>query len=677
MAKFRKFNKTYDKKNTAVSVVQLDNFNNNNIVKKISYDNLIIENSTENEFIQSIIPISETESYKFKLTHYLANANNNMDFLFTEKVNKKNQPVFFQYQLKFDVAGIGRNDLIQIYKNNNELIDPNEYIVEYAQLTLYDNYLNGNDPDYSRYGSKIEWNTYDGVSNVYRARILLPMKFFRDEAFYMIKYNKNYLNVDFPTHMELLELVPLYDSSLFIQTYDVASKSTIIDISTSEIVNKNLNNLYVVKDPNKHINMEESLVIITDGISSEASSSWNVKINTGNFIRSEEIFDTETSLFKLAYSSADKYKYQIVSYIKPKMLGDNIVKLSEKPIYIAEYNYPEYNIRIFPNMTQTNALPLGSIGLTIDEQLIKDLSIASIDRYKGYIMFNKNLKATQEVSFFVYIDFKETLFIQNLELNPRITAKYGLSSKSDVSFKEIGIAIRKAKPGIPNSERKYYYHPYFYDTHDPTKFYLGDVVSNTNDTYVIDDAQLIWDPFNSVYNKLGEFLPIGLLSLNRLSLDLLKITDARVIGGGIDNNKLQNLTNNQDNSYSDNGYFDGVLLPYEGLKIIHIPKYIYEDLINKWKNSGLFNETLYTDITQYEIDNFSSDEEQQYYSNLLQGMASNKEDRYKNPFVKMKQEWAEKEASYYIDRLIKKYISAGTQYILLDENFEQIKLRLD
>jgi hypothetical protein len=39
--------------------------------------------------------------------------------------------------------------------------------------------------------------------------------------------------------------------------------------------------------------------------------------------------------------------------------------------------------------------------------------------------------------------------------------------------------------------------------------------------------------------------------------------------------------------------------------------------------------------------------------------------------------WSEKEASYYLDRLIKKYISAGMQYILLDENFKEINLRLD
>jgi hypothetical protein len=40
-------------------------------------------------------------------------------------------------------------------------------------------------------------------------------------------------------------------------------------------------------------------------------------------------------------------------------------------------------------------------------------------------------------------------------------------------------------------------------------------------------------------------------------------------------------------------------------------------------------------------------------------------------------EWSEKEASYYLDRMIKKYLSAWMQYILLDENFNIINLRLD
>jgi len=38
--------------------------------------------------------------------------------------------------------------------------------------------------------------------------------------------------------------------------------------------------------------------------------------------------------------------------------------------------------------------------------------------------------------------------------------------------------------------------------------------------------------------------------------------------------------------------------------------------------------------------------------------------------------WARKEASHYLDQLIKKYIPAGTQYILLDDAFNQIKLDL-
>ena len=43
----------------------------------------------------------------------------------------------------------------------------------------------------------------------------------------------------------------------------------------------------------------------------------------------------------------------------------------------------------------------------------------------------------------------------------------------------------------------------------------------------------------------------------------------------------------------------------------------------------------------------------------------------------MKKKWAKKQSSLYIDQLIKKYISGGAQYILLDENFNEIGLMSD
>ena len=49
----------------------------------------------------------------------------------------------------------------------------------------------------------------------------------------------------------------------------------------------------------------------------------------------------------------------------------------------------------------------------------------------------------------------------------------------------------------------------------------------------------------------------------------------------------------------------------------------------------------------------------------------------RDPYIVMKNKWAKKQASLYIDQLIKKYISAGAQYILLDEDFNEIGLNKD
>ena len=699
MAKFKKLKTTYSSDHCAIATVQLDNFNPSTVIKQIDYSNLITENSDAYNQITQLTYNSGVNSGVFPIERFLSSNTYNLDFFITEKLNKNNIPVFYTYELMFDAKTYSENDVVQVFKNNVEKMNINDYILEFGESTLYYNLVNTNDPKLSRYGSDVKWGIYDSSKIVNRVRILLPLNVYNKEDFYTVRYIKNYLNVDFNNHLEIMELNRLYNE----QDYFINNGN--LKIITDKIKSNNLNNLYIVKNPESQIEIQSLVNVAAEGDQSNANSSWNLKVKTGKFITSDSNFNTDTSFYQIKYSSDESKVYQPLAFVQPRVLGDNIFQILDSPIYIEGYTYPDYKIDLYPNMTTGNLLPKGSIGVNLNNNLINEVYISSIDRYKGYMLFNKSFNTSQDVAFFAYADLNYNIYIRNLELNPRISGLYGISSNSNTSFKDVGIAVRKYNisnysvdpeentslayvqqlfgSGIvaPTASPANNFHPYFFDYTNPTVFYRADVISSTSPAHVV-SGYLSWNPYTPVFNPSGEFIPIGLITLNELSPEVLTITDARVIAGGLDKSKLNFLKNNENNSFVDVGYVDGELLPYESLKIIHLPSKVYPDLIDKWKKSGLFNPNLYSDISSFEIESLigSTDPKDiatlEYYNNLLQGKASNG-DVYKDPYQIMLNECAEKEASYYLDRMIKKYLSAGMQYILLDENFKEINLRLD
>ncbi len=128
----------------------------------------------------------------------------------------------------------------------------------------------------------------------------------------------------------------------------------------------------------------------------------------------------------------------------------------------------------------------------------------------------------------------------------------------------------------------------------------------------------------------------------------------------------------------DIGYYDGEPLPHAGLVVIHLPSGTYPSLINRWETSDMFNPDLYTDISVSELEElhlYASGDYKEYYNKLLLGLSPT-DDLVKDPYTTMLRSWSRKQASHYLDQIIKKYIPAGTQYILLDDNFNQIVLDL-
>jgi hypothetical protein len=657
-----------------IVVSQLINFNPNNIIKRNSYSNLIIENSDEYN-----IPIElKKVGGNFPLKRYITKnigGFKSADLLITNKVNVKNDPLFFEYQLKYDVSSFSLDSVVQIFKNNTVKVQESEFVVEYAYTDdgdpdlLYDRYIN--DGEDTRYANTLKWREDNNNNKVNRCRVLLPLSFSSIDDFYTIRYVKRVFNVDYTTHMELIQLKGLYSSP---SNYTIGNNNITLTSGFSTTDNPdNINSIYVIRNPYSKIELGKDISMQHNGDYDQSTSSWNIKVNTGSFVRSEEELDKTTNYYKIKYGYDQNNKYQIFSYIKPDVLGFNIIKINEAPIHIDGYTYPNYNIQLFPKKDyDDHTLPSGSVGLSLSNEDVVSLGISSIDTFKGHILFNKSIEDIDNLHVTCYVDMEESIYIRNLELNPRL---YNSQFKT---MKNIGIAVRKY---THTSSTSVNFSPYYFDFDNPTKFYLGSTAPGSTADAPVDGA-LSWNPYTSNFTKDGEFLPIANITLNELSPNLIKLTDARVIAGGIDKNKLNLLGNNEKNSFVSLGYYNGETLPYDSLKIIHIPKSVYTTLVNRWKDSGLFNQTTYTDVTQYELERLlaSTDPNDlvkiEYYNKLLNGESAIG-DQSKDPYSVMLDKWAHKEASYYLDRLIKKYLSAGMQYILFDENFDQIKLALD
>jgi len=683
----------YDISMCPIATVRLDGFSPTKITKLIDYSNDVHENS-EN-YVQTQIILADRDGAEdttpisgFPLTYYETTFRYKSTFFVTDKVNDNNDPLYFSYELKFDVNGVTDTDIIEVLKNNTTPLRPDQFKLQFGHVSLTDNYYGTKDAGLDRYGRDIVWGPIDGSKNIHRVRVLLPIDVVNRSDFYTVRYNKSLFNISYPAHFELIELTTLYTETI---DWDIQEDKVVLP-TTSFISNVNTKQLYITKDPNAHIAVEGVISMNAEGYQSDAESSWNARISHGSFLTNLDERFYQAKFVPIDVDNPQE-KYQLITYVNPKLLGGNIVRIEDAPIHITTvddlgspsgYVYPYYDVTIFPKESFDNIIPIGTFGIDVDGVDVSRIKISSIDRQKGYILFNKQFNPQEDVDFFFYTDCSSKSYIYNLELNPRISGEYGISHICENTIKNIGVAVRESpEVGVGDSytNRLRYHSLYFFDYEavaddGQVTFYRGNQIPGLS-TYS-EVGYLRWNPFDGKESSTGQFIPLSHVSVNRMFPDILTVRDARIIAGGFTSQEQKRLNNEQKNSYTDIGYWDGEPLPHAGLIVIHLPSTIYPNLITKWKESGLFNPDMYTDITKEEIEQLaaaSGEDYDEYYSKLLEGYSVNNE-KVKDPYETMLTSWAKKEASHYLDQLIKKYIPAGTQYILLDENFNQIKLDL-
>jgi hypothetical protein len=592
-------NVVYDsdyKENCPIAAVEVINYNPDRVLNHVNFQDSIYENTLSFCKIEKIYNNS-SGVFPYYEYPYVSSASGVMYYLISNYASDahRNKEVFYQYELLFDAYSNNVDAGISIYKDGEILLDKSTYIIQYSDDLLADGS--------GRY-SETTWNTnISSIGSIKRIRILFPLAAKDSNSYYTVNYIKHLNNAKTATE-ELVELEDIYSVN---RDYNVTSQG--IELTPNSRIPLDTSLLYLIKDTSRRIFSNGVLQVKNQGYQTDKTSSWNLALNTGSFIVRDGIFNSASGVI---YSLGNVYGsgYLPINSSSAKLVRSDIIKVQESPIYVdtTNYTYPLYTVDVYDKVaTNFNTIP-GKISIDINGITQTNIKILSIDRKKGYIKFNTELNNVDELEVTYYTNAVNSLVLSNLELNPKIptSAKVHIVDYLD----GIGIALRPYDPLDSDTE-----FPYIYNPNDPESTRLCTKLVEVGDTL---PSGVPWS---------SDFFKINEVYINKLSVDMLKITDARVIRGGIntdvtfdDNDKIK-----EKNWYTDMGYYDGETLPFSNTIVIHIPKYKLEEEKSKWINH-----------IQPKYDN-----PQEGYT---QGVRS---------------------FNAYLDQTIKRYISIGSDYILV------------
>lgn len=575
-----------------ITAIEYEGFSPNKIVNIRSKENDVYENTVDFHRAETLI----YNGSNYPIVHYPFSAtyNDRLNYLVTDKGD-----LFYQYELLYNAfSNVSGFVVKNIYKNNETLVDKKNYKIQYS----YD-LLSTGSPRYSN-------TTWGDIkqTDTHRVRVLLPFSFSSKKDFYVIDYDK-VLNGVKTYQKELIELRPLYSS------LDYAITSSGLNVSGN--LNPNGLSLNLIKDPSKRVH---PLDIVTlkgqNAYLSDKDAQWKLRLNVGSFYSASGFYTGSSGYLYNIENSYSTIPIPLTN-IKPSMINKNIIQVKETPIYINEsvYTYPTYRIDLYEKNNSGLYDASGKFAVDINGVTRSDIKIKSIDREKGFIELNTSLNTTDEVELSFYLSNSGFIVLENLELNPKISTSGGFAYHINNYPNGLGIALP------PFNATNNYKYPFIYDlSKDPSSRTVSGIF-DVGDASTYSES---WD---------NKFLSICEIDLNKLTPDMVKITDARRVGGGVVNNKLledwfsSNLSgiySYEKNWYTDIGQYDGAPLSNSSLVIIHVPN----DIITSAKQQWINYFKTYTTIDDSEI-------------------------------------LAEKEFKHYLDQTIRRYISAGTDYIIM------------
>lgn len=589
---------TYSASDCPIAAFEYIGFSPNKVLDTISYEDDVYEN-TRDYYITETINNSDGV---YPITHYpfVSDLSGKIPFLVTNYIsNGIAKPLFYQYELLYDAYSTENAETITLYKNNEIVVNKEEYIIEFS----YD-LLNDGNSRYEYFSSDL-WGEFKSTESVHRVRILVPVAFSDPGDFYTVSYNKSVYGARTPQR-ELVELRSIYKEN---EDYIVTSSGLVLP-GISKISSDSLS-LYIVKDPDYRI---KPIGVEPPVYQPDEISSWRLRLNPGSILINSGLYNGTT---KRSYLLENLYASDNIpiTNVKPIAVYDNILRLRESPIYVdpTKYVHPLYEIELYDKKDLVLIDDLGKMSVEVNGVARTDIRIKSIDRHKGYLMLDTTLQQTDEIELNFYVEQSGYMVVDNLELNPKVIAGDSLFHISGY-FDGLGIALRPYDSG--NLDTHY---PYLYDASLP----------ETDRNYKM--IPEIGEATETGYFE--NMLPICELNINRLSTDMVKVTDARTIGGGIDDEvdlddwmvNATGLNIREKGWYTNKGYYGGEPLSMASNIVIHVPSGVLFSGRQRWIDS-------------------------------LSGIHPDPREAYNR---------GTREYNFYLDQVIRRYISAGSDYILI------------
>lgn len=526
-------------------------------------------------------------------------------------------PLFYQYQLMYDHYSQETTypeGFITLRKNHESVVSPTTYLVQNRDNAVASGRYNYNEE------GPWNWSSKPISGNVITARLLLPSRQV-DDNYYTVEYNR-YKGITESQHWsELVDERRLYEEG---RDYTITGSSVIIPPWSRAASG---DPIYIQKDFNSYVRINYPEATIDKYKTKE----WDFSVRVGNFSVPSGMLETGKIKY---YTRNDLTTYVPTVDEQPEIVGSNIVRVKHYPLIGGSSNQPNYYFGdVFEKMQ-------------INGEDHRD-NIISIDTGRGFAMLRKEVNATDNVVATYNSSNSDVIVVRNVQLNPAL----GNSGVIDVAISGgIGLAIVPSGTvfndfdGNPWASMS---NLVMYHLNENT---YGDFTGGTTNGWAVSAFPFqMWGGV-PVYPEAwaSGVIPsgsrfVGSISVNVTPEENLDLVDVRRTGGFDETQLVRDVSGWR--GYSDVGYWNGESLPMGNLIVIQIPSGVYDNIYEVFESDETLQASPLRNTEEYAklIDKKANDT---YSTSQMVSQATNK----------------------YIKDTIERYLPAGTQYVVVDED---------
>lgn len=304
------------------------------------------------------------------------------------------------------------------------------------------------------------------------------------------------------------------------------------------------------------------------------------------------------------YSGSLQSSYQLTNYFSSGSISlSGIIPESVHGNIIKLDSSPIY----IPDSYIYPSYKLNNLTLNINDIDRTDINILSIDEKRGYIHLDHSLGEFDNIKVNYELDCSGTMIVNGLEFNPISSGSLFNVSGYPSGF---GLALNTYSGSIDST------YLYIYN--------LSESIESRNCYSIVPSGSTTATSWSD-----GNFITLCEITPNKFDFNDITITDARRIGGGYKSesniiNMLNSCSGNihEKDWYTDIGFYGGNPLSFNSIIIINVP-----------------------------LSKINS-ERQRWISDAI-------------TYSSMSEDQATKAFNYHLDQTIKKYISGGSDYVLI------------